>query len=117
LFETDLKKLTKHKEDLETEIERVKKEIQEAQCVLMDTSSKKENYELKLKEDLNKEEEKRNILDQKFHSMNVLIDILSKVLKNLCHNLKYNEQENSIETETKEKSMMKYMDFLEKKVN
>lgn len=48
--------------------------------------------------------------------MNVLIDILSKVLKNLCQNLKYSETEPSVETESKEKSMMKYMDFLEKKL-
>lgn len=31
--------------------------------------------------------------------MNVLIDILSKVLKNLCINLKYNETDPSLETE------------------
>jgi len=48
--------------------------------------------------------------------MNVLIDILSRVLKSLCNNLKYNETEPALETESKEKSMMKYMDYLEKKL-
>jgi hypothetical protein len=72
----------------------------------MDTSSKKENYQKKLmviasliKDELKREEEKKNNLNRKFHSMNVLIDILSKVLKNLCHNLKYSETEPSVETE------------------
>lgn len=116
LFETDLKKLNEHKEGLEKQIDKVKEEIQQCQCILMDTSSKKENYQKKLMDELKKEEDKRASLNKKFHSMNVLIDILSRVLKNLCNNLKYNETEPSLETESKEKSMMKYMDFLEKKL-
>jgi len=116
LFETDLKKLNEHKEGLEKQIDKVKEEIQQCQCILMDTSSKKESYQKKLMDELKKEEDKRASLNKKFHSMNVLIDILSRVLKNLCNNLKYNETEPSIETESKEKSMMKYMDFLEKKL-
>ena len=65
----------------------------------MDTSSKKENYQKKLMDELKREEEKKVSLNKKFHSMNVLIDILSKVLKNLCQNLKYNETEPAVETE------------------
>ena len=57
LFESDLKSLHEQKQQLEINIEEIKKEIQNALCVLNDTSIKKSEYIEKLAKDLAIEEE------------------------------------------------------------
>lgn len=116
LFESDLKELKKQKEQLEENIEKKKKEIQDAYCVLNDTSTKKKEYLQKLQDDLEKEENKKENLNKRLFTLNRMIDLMSKGFKNICEKLNFFDKSLTFDSETSEGTLTKCMDFLERKM-
>lgn len=116
LFEIDLKNLNEQKANLEKQIEEIKKEIQNAQCVLNDTTTKKFEYLDKLKLDLQTEEETKNKLNKKLFTLNRIIDILAKGFKDICVKLNFLDNSLNLDVETSQNVLTKCMDYLETKM-
>ena len=116
LFESDLNTLHQQKKELEKNIELKKKEIQDAYCVLNDTSTKKNEYMEKLEKDLKTEEENKAKLNKRLFALNRMIDLMSKVFKNICEKLNFFDKNLKFDAETSEGTLTKCMDFLERKM-
>jgi len=116
LFESDLNTLHKQKEELENNIQIKKKEIQDAYSILNDTTTKKEAYKTKLEQELKNEEEKKLLLNKRLYALNRMIDLMSKGFKNICEKLNFFDKNLSFDSETSEGTLMKCMDFLERKI-
>lgn len=116
LFESDLNTLHQQKKELEKNIELKKKEIQDAYCVLNDTSTKKNEYMEKLEKDLKTEEENKIKLNKRLFALNRMIDLMSKGFKNICEKLNFFDKNLKFEAETSEGTLTKCMDFLERKM-
>ena len=116
LFESDLNTLHQQKKELEKNIELKKKEIQDAYCVLNDTSTKKNEYMEKLEKDLKTEEENKVKLNKRLFALNRMIDLMSKGFKNICEKLNFFDKNLKFEAETSEGTLTKCMDFLERKM-
>lgn len=116
LFESDLNTLHQQKKELEKNIELKKKEIQDAYCVLNDTSTKKNEYMEKLEKDLKTEEENKAKLNKRLFALNRMIDLMSKGFKNICEKLNFFDKNLKFEAETSEGTLTKCMDFLERKM-
>lgn len=116
LFENDLKSLHKQKLELEQNIEVKKKEIQDAYCILNDTSTKKTEYMNKLEKDLQIEEENKLKLNKRLFALNRMIELMSKGFKNICEKLNFFDKNLKFDSETSEGTLTKCMDFLERKM-
>ena len=116
LFESDLNTLHQQKKELEKNIELKKKEIQDAYCVLNDTSTKKNEYMEKLEKDLKTEEENKAKLNKRLFALNRMIDLMSKGFKNICEKLNFFDKNLKFDAETSEGTLTKCMDFLERKM-
>ena len=116
LFESDLHSLHRQKKELEKNIELKKKEIQDAYCVLNDTSTKKNEYMEKLEKDLKTEEENKAKLNKRLFALNRMIDLMSKGFKNICEKLNFFDKNLKFDAETSEGTLTKCMDFLERKM-
>lgn len=88
LFETDIKNLSEQKESLEKKIVLVKQELQNSQCLLNDTSSKKFEYLEKIRNEIKIEEKIKNEMNKKLFTMNRIIDVLAIGLRKVCLSLK-----------------------------
>jgi chromosome segregation ATPase len=116
LFEKDLETLHLQKKDLEKNIEQKKIEIQNAYCILNDTSTKKNEYMEKLEKDLKNEEENKAKLNRRLFALNRMIDLMSKGFKNICEKLNFFDKNMKFDAETSEETLTKCMDFLERKM-
>ena len=116
LFENDLINLENQKKELEKNIELKKKEIQDAYCILNDTSSKKNEYMEKLEKELKDEEAKKELLNKRLYSLNKMIELMSIGFKNICNKLNFFDKNLKFDTETPEGTLTKCMDFLERKM-
>lgn len=101
LFETDLKNLNEQKSQIEKQIEDIKNEIQDAKCVLNDSSTKKFIYLDKLKSDLESEELIKEKLNKKIFILCRIIGILSKGFKDVCLKLNFFDKNLKFETEVR----------------
>lgn len=99
LFESDIKNLNQQKIDLEKEIIRVKQELQNSQCFLNDTSSKKLEYLDKIKSEIKVEENLKREMDKKLFTMNRVIDVLSVGFKKVCKKLKLFDEDTTQDAE------------------
>lgn len=116
LFENDLVNLEKQKQELEKSIELKKKEIQDAYCILNDTSSKKNEYMEKLEKELKDEEAKKELLNKRLYSLNKMIELMAIGFKNICEKLNFFDKNLKFDSDTPEATLTKCMDFLEKKM-
>ena len=116
LFENDLVNLEKQKKELEKNIELKKKEIQDAYCILNDTSTKKNEYMEKLEKELKDEEAKKDLLNRRLYSLNKMIELMSIGFKNICEKLNFFDKNLKFDSETPEGTLTKCMDFLERKM-
>lgn len=116
LFENDLANLKKQKIELEEKINVKKQELNEAYCILNDTSTKKLEYMNKLESELKEEETKKDSLNKRLYSLNRIIDLMSKGFKNVCQNLNFFDKEIKFDGESSEETLTKCMDFLERKM-
>ena len=101
LFEFDIKNLNEQKLILEKKIIEVKQELQNAQCFLYDTSSKKFEYLEKIKEEIKVEEKIKDEMNRKLYTMNRVIDILAVGFKKTCLKLKFFEFDMKFDAELK----------------
>jgi hypothetical protein len=116
LFETDLKNLHEQKAQLEINIEDKKREIEDAKCLLNDTSTKKIEYLNKLSEDLKIEEKTKKNLNMRMYMLNRMIELISKGFKNICEKLNFFDKNLKFDAENDEDTLTKCMDFLERKM-
>jgi chromosome segregation ATPase len=101
LFETDLKSLNEQKQTIEKQIEDIRSEIQKAQCILNDTSTKKFEYLDKLSDDLKKEEETKDKLNKKLYMLNRVIDLLANGFKEVCIKLNFFDKNLKLDAEVR----------------
>ena len=116
LFENDLINLENQKKELEKNIELKKKEIQDAYCILNDTSSKKNEFMEKLEKELKDEEAKKELLNKRLYSLNKMIELMSIGFKNICNKLSFFDKNLKFDSETPEGTLTKCMEFLERKM-
>ncbi len=101
LFESDIKNLNEQKEILEKKILTVKDELQNSQCLLNDTSTKKLEYLEKVRNEINAEEIIKNDMNKKLFTMNRVIDVLAFGFKKTCLSMKFFDMSMKFDAEVK----------------
>lgn len=89
LFEKDLEKLNEDKQAVEKSISEVRVKLANSKCLLDDTSSKKFEYMEKLRNDIDKENRIKDMMNRKLYNMNRVVDLLAIGLKKICGNIDY----------------------------
>ena len=89
------------KQTIEKQIEDIRSEIQKAQCILNDTSTKKFEYLDKLSDDLKKEEETKDKLNKKLYMLNRVIDLLANGFKEVCIKLNFFDKNLKLDAEVR----------------
>jgi hypothetical protein len=99
LFETDLKILNEQKISLQKEIENIKIQIEKAECVLNDTTSKKIEHLKKLDSEYKQEEDMKEKLIRKIFMLNRVINLLAIGFKEACLKINFFDKNLKLEAE------------------
>lgn len=99
LFESDIKNLNEQKDVLEKKIVSVQQELQNSQCFLNDTSTKKFEYLEKIRNEIKAEELVKNEMNRKLFTMNRVIDVLAVGFKKTCLSMKFFDVEMKFDAE------------------
>lgn len=89
LFENDLETLEEEKKKIETDIEVLEKEVEQADCILNDTTTIKSEQNKKMTEEVQKENEIKINSEKKLLALNKMIDLISKGLTDTCGKLSF----------------------------
>ncbi len=89
LFEKDMEKLNEDKQVVEKSISEIRDKLANSKCLLDDTSSKKFEYMEKLRNDIEKENRIKDMMNRKLYNMNRVMDLLAIGLKKICSNIDY----------------------------
>jgi len=99
LFESDIKNLNEQKEILEKKIITAKQELQNSQCYLNDTSTKKFEYLERIRNEIKAEELVKKEMNKKLFTMNRVIDVLAVGFKKTCLSMRFFDVEMKFEAE------------------
>ena len=101
LFETDLKNLNDQKISIQTDIDNIKCQIENAECILNDTSTKKFTHLEKLENEYKKEEEVKDKLNKKIFMLNRVVYLLAIGFKQACMKINFFDKNLKLEAEVK----------------
>lgn len=99
LFESDIKNLNEQKDVLEKKIISVQQEVQNSQCFLNDTSTKKFEYLEKIRIEIKAEELVKKEMNRKLFTMNRVIDVLADGFKKTCLSMRFFDVEMKFDAE------------------